>query len=180
MQTNKHIHTSLGNNDECYTPRYAVEPLLEFMDNCKNKIIWCPFDTEESEFVKVFRENNFNIVLSHVKNGQNFLNYEPQKWDLIISNPPFTDKRTTFERCLSFKKPFALLMTILWLNDKAPKEVFYNYDLQLLLFDERIEYKNQKIGDKINFASAYYCYNFLPKQILIRKLFNNKNQMRLF
>lgn len=175
--TNKHIHTSTGNNDECYTPRYAVEPLLEFMD--KNLIYWCAFDTEESEYVKVFREHEFKVVLSHVKTGQNFLNYEPEKWDVLISNPPFTDKRTIFNRCLSFGKPFALLMTILWLNDKAPKEVFYNHDLQLLLFDERIEYKNQKVGDKINFASAYYCYNFLPKQIIIKKLFENKNQLSL-
>lgn len=29
--TNKYIHTSNGANDECYTPRYAVELLLEFM-----------------------------------------------------------------------------------------------------------------------------------------------------
>ena len=34
--------------DECYTPFYAVEPLLEFVP--KDKIIWCPFDEEWSAF----------------------------------------------------------------------------------------------------------------------------------
>jgi len=29
MTTNSHITTSKGNNDECYTYRYTVEPLLE-------------------------------------------------------------------------------------------------------------------------------------------------------
>ena len=51
--TNDYIRTSKGKNDECYTYRYAVEPLLEFLEPYRNKTIWCPFDTEESEFVKV-------------------------------------------------------------------------------------------------------------------------------
>ena len=49
--TNEHLRTSRGKNDECYTERYAVEPLLEFMQPYKDKIIWCPFDDETSEFV---------------------------------------------------------------------------------------------------------------------------------
>ena len=169
MQTNKHIHTSTGNNDECYTPRYAVEPLLEFMD--KNLIYWCPFDTEESEYVKVFREHGFKVVLSHVKTGQNFLNYEPEKWHMLISNPPFTDKRITFQRALMFNKPFALLMSLTRLNDSAPKQLFYEKDLQLLMFDKRVKFENNGvIQNKITFSSAYYCYNFLPKQIIMERL----------
>lgn len=34
--------------DECYTPYYAVDPILEFVP--KDKIIWCPFDEEWSAF----------------------------------------------------------------------------------------------------------------------------------
>ena len=60
------IHTSSGKNDECYTHRYAVEPLLEFLEPFRDKIIWCPFDTEKSEFVKVLQENNFKVVFSHI------------------------------------------------------------------------------------------------------------------
>jgi hypothetical protein len=43
---------------------------------------------------------------------------------------------------LSFWKPFALLMTLTWLNDSWPKKVFKNHDLQLLMFDKRIAYIN--------------------------------------
>jgi len=57
-------HTTKGKNDECYTQRYAVEPLLEFLEPFRNKTIWCPFDTEESEFVKVLQENNFSVIFS--------------------------------------------------------------------------------------------------------------------
>ena len=57
--TNEYLRTSRGKNDECYTERYAVEPLLDYLEPFKDKIIWCPFDTEKSEFVKVFRENGY-------------------------------------------------------------------------------------------------------------------------
>lgn len=173
-----HIHTSSGKNDECYTERYAVEPLLEFLEPFRSKIIWCAFDTAESEFVKVFQEYGFNVIFSHIDNGQDFFRYEPEEWDVLISNPPFTGKTQIFERALSFNKPFALLMTITWLNDAAPAKLFKNKELQLLLFEKRMQFKNQKLG-KINYSSAYFCWNFLPKQIVIRD-FSNRNQMKLF
>ena len=43
----------LSINDEYYTPEYAVLPLLEFLDPFRGKTIWCPFDKEDSEYVKV-------------------------------------------------------------------------------------------------------------------------------
>lgn len=177
ISTNAYIRTSKGKNDECYTERYAVEPLLDYMQPYKNKIIWCPFDTEKSEFVKVFQENGYNVVFSHIDSGQDFYNYEPEKFDLIISNPPFTNKAEIFRRVLSFQKPFALLMSILWLNDATPAKVFKDKQLQLLTFDERMSFKNQP-KSKINFMSAYFCWNFLPKDFIF-STFKNRNQLKL-
>ena len=176
--TNEHLRTSKGKNDECYTQRYAVEPLLEFMQPYKDKIIWCPFDDETSEFVKVFKEEGFQVVYSHIKFGQDFYKYEPERWDVMISNPPFIHKAEIFKRALSFDKPFALLMTITWLNDATPANVFKDKELQILSFNERMQFKNQMQSRKINFLSAYFCYKFLPKGFLFRS-FRNRNQMRL-
>lgn len=177
--TNEHLRTSKGKNDECYTPRYGVEPLLEFLEPFKDKIIWCPFDDETSEFVKVFTEYGYNVVYSHIKYGQDFFQYEPEKWDILISNPPFTNKAEIFRRALSFKKPFALLMTMTWLNDATPANVFQDRELQILTFNQRMQFKNQRQDRKINFLSGYFCHNFLPKNFIFRK-FTNRNQMRLF
>lgn len=159
---------SVGNNDECYTPEYAVEPLIEFLEPYKGKTIWCPFDKEHSAFVQVLHKAGHTVVASHIDNGRDFYTYEPEHWDLIVSNPPFTNKRKIFERALSFGKPFALLMSLTWLNDSAPKQLFADKDLQLLMFDRRIKFIG--MGNKITFSSAYYCYGFLPKQIVMRKL----------
>jgi hypothetical protein len=169
MIDSKKIMYTQGANDECYTPDYAVTPILEYIP--KDKIVWCPFDTEESEFVKQIRKTN-EVVYSHIDAGQNFFHYEPDKWDLIVSNPPFTNKRKIFERALSFNKPFALIMTNTWLNDSAPKVLFENKDLQLLMFDKRMNFlqKNKQQTSKITFSSSYYCWNFLPKQIIMKKL----------
>ena len=41
-------------SDECWTPYYAVDPLLEFLPD-KSKTIWCPFDLEWSAFVQTFK-----------------------------------------------------------------------------------------------------------------------------
>lgn len=174
-----YIFKSKGKNDECYTERYAVEPLLEFLEPFKGSIVWCPFDKESSEFVQVLRENGFEVVHSHIDDGKDFFRYEPESWDLIISNPPFTGKKEIFERVLSFNKPFALIMSLTWLNDRAPMKLFRNKDLQLLMFVDRMNFKGQKKNKQINFSSAYYCWNFLPQQILIRD-FQNRNQLNLF
>lgn len=162
---------SKGKNDECYTPEYAVYPILKYLD--KGKVIWCPFDTDNSHFVKILKKEGFNVINTHIETGQDFYRYEPEHWDIIVSNPPFTNKRKIFERCLGFNKPFALIMTNTWLNDSAPKQLFKNRDLQLLMFDRRIKYINQEgeiMNNNITFSSSYYCWNVLPKQIIMEEL----------
>lgn len=94
-----------------------------------------------------------------------------------MSNPPFTNKRKIFERALSFNKPFTLLMSNTWLNDAAPKQLFKEKQLQLLMFEERIKFKNNGVVEnKITFSSSYYCYNLLPKDIIMESLFKNKEK----
>ena len=160
---------SSGNNDECYTPDYGVEPILKYIP--KDATVWCPFDTEDSQFVIQISKQN-KVIRSHLESGQDFFNYEPDEWDMIVSNPPFTDKRKFFERALSFNKPFALIMTNTWLNDSAPKQLFKDKDLQLLMFDKRMKFisPDGRNNDKISFSSSYYCWNFLPKQIIMEEL----------
>ena len=97
-------------NQECYTPK---EPILEMIDTwkrlySKEAIIWCPFDTKDSNFV-IELQKHFKVVYSHVNDGKDFFSYQPEKWDIIISNPPFQNKRLLLERVLSFNKPFWLL-----------------------------------------------------------------------
>lgn len=111
------------------------------------------------------------MIYSHIDYGQDFYEYEPLIWDVIVSNPPFTGKRKIFERALSFDKPFALIMSNTWLNDSAPKQLFKNKQLELLMFEQRMLFNNRgNIDKRITFSSSYFCHNFLPKQIIIESL----------
>lgn len=99
MPTSKDILYSAGKNDECFTPRYGVLPIVKHIKarfSDQNITVWCPFDKEDSEFVKVLKENGFKVIASHIDNGQDFYTYEPKEhWDCIISNPPFCfDEKT--------------------------------------------------------------------------------------
>ena len=160
---------SQGKNDECYTPKNGVIPILKYIP--KDAIVWCPFDTKESHFVKEIAKQN-RVVFSHIGDGKDFYTYEPEAWDVMVSNPPFTNKRKIFERALSFNKPFALMMSNTWLNDSAPKQLFANKDLQMLMFDKRIKFNSPdgRPNDKVTFSTSYYCWNFLPKQIIMESL----------
>lgn len=173
----KDLMYSKGNNDECYTPDYGVEPILKYIP--KGVTVWCPFDKIESEFVQQITGSN-DVVYSHIDADQDFFNYEPEHWDIIVSNPPFTNKRKFFERALSFNKPFALVMTNTWLNDSAPKQLFKDKELQLLMFEQRMKFITPDGQDntKITFSSSYYCWNFLPQQIIMEKL-NPKKQIKI-
>ena len=161
---------SAGKNDECYTPAYAVQPILEYIP--KDAIVWCPFDTTDSEYVKVLTAAGIDTVASHIADGRDFFEYEPEHYDCIVSNPPFTNKRAFFQRALDLSKPFALLMANTWLNDRAPMQLFAERGLQLLLLDKRTEFiqPDSKTSGKITFSSSYYCCDFLPRDIVIRTI----------
>lgn len=157
---------SPGANDEIHTPDYAVKALIPHLK--RGLVYWCPFDNEDSEFVRQLAAHDHLVVHSHIDQGQDFYTYEPPRWDAIVSNPPFTNKAAIFGRALALGKPFALLMTLTWLNDSAPKRLFANYALQLLMFNERIRYKG--MNNKITFSSAYFCVDMLPQQICFDSL----------
>jgi len=157
-----------GDNDECYTPEYAVRALVPHLEKFRGKTIWCPFDEATSNFVKVLVSEGFNVVHSHINDGQDFYTHTPLEWDVMVSNPPFTNKRAIFDRAIELGKPFALIMSNTWLNDAAPKQVFRNVPLQLLMFEERMKFINQ--DNKITFSSSYFCVDVLDHQIMFDSL----------
>lgn len=131
MSQEKQYYITAHKNDECYTPAYAVWPLVKYLEPFLGKTIWCPFDTAESEYVKVLTAAGHKVVYSHKDDGQNFYDFDDglfaqqtPDFDLIVSNPPFHNKARLVERIIAFGKPFALLLPMTWLNDAAPHRLF--------------------------------------------------------
>lgn len=166
------VYYQQGGGDEQYTPRYGVEVLLPYIQHLKNKVIWCPFDKEDSQFVRVLTQNGFNVIYSHIDYGQDFLIYEPEKWDVIISNPPYKNKRVYWERALDLKKPFALLLPTNILSDSVINVTMREREreFQLLIPSKRMRFYNVKtgeIGNQPTFKASYFAVNLFEQNIIL-------------
>lgn len=174
MSLNKGYLTARTDDEsnECYTPFYAVEPILKYLP--KDKIIWCPFDEEWSAFYQLLKENGYRVVRSSLKEGQDFFEYEPDKWDILVSNPPFTYKDDVIERCYSFNKPFALILPVVTIQSVRRFKSF-SKGIQILAFDRRIKFHTGRDFQNYNpkgvaFSSAYYCRDLLPRDLILEEL----------
>lgn len=163
--------TSDKEDNELYTPYYAVDHIVKYLP--KGKIIWLPFDEEWSAFNKRLTELGYRVVRSSLAEDQDFFEYEPEHWDLIVSNPPFSIKDKVLERLYSFNKPFAVLLPLNSLQGKTRYKYFKD-GIQILSFDARICYHNKEHMDSVvkgsPFATAYFCRNLLPKDLIVEKL----------
>lgn len=164
----KSINKSMNNkNDERYTPPILVKPILKYLK--EKSTIWCPFDTENSEFVILLKEAKHKVIYSHIDYGQDFFKYEPEEYDYIISNPPFSKKLQVLDRLYKLKKPFAMLLNLECLNYQVVGEFFLDKELQLLIVDKKVSFD----GNTASFNTSYFCNKILPKDIIFEHLENN-------
>lgn len=169
-------------NDEFYTPEYAVKPILKYLK--PNSVIWCPFDTNESNFYKLLRENGHYVLLGHKENGNDFFLYEPEKYDYIISNPPYSLKAEVFERLFELGKPFAMLVGVVGLFESQKRfRMFRDNQFEIMYFNKRVSYfksyDEQKPSLNPPFSSVYICQNVLPEKIVFEEIENRLRQKPL-
>lgn len=156
--------------DESFTPFYAVEPILKYLD--KSKTYWLPFDEEWSAFVQLMQEQDFKIHVSSIRDGFDFFKYEPEHYDAIISNPPFSKKDDVLKRLYELGKPYAMLLPLTALQGQRRFE--YLEGIEILTFDKRIGYHQnlnfQSTTEGAFFASAYFCKGILPQKLIVEEL----------
>lgn len=160
-------------NNEYYTPPYAIKPIIKYLK--PHSTIWCPFDTEESNYVKMLREAGHDVVATHIDSGGDFFKIEPPKCDYIISNPPFSLKQQVFRRLFEIGTPFAMLVGVVGLFESQTRfEMFRDNDFELMYFNKRIsffkDYADQKPSFNPPFSSVYVCHHVLPKQIVFEEI----------
>ena len=147
-----------GKGDNYETPRYVVEILLPYLKNTNIKTVWCPFDKDSSEYVKVLKDNGCRVISGHISEGKDFFEYTPDHFDAIISNPPFSKKNQILERCIELGKPFALLLSATCIQSASLIRIISKAkDFQFIIFDRRISYS----GDRPPFPSWYFTSGIL-------------------
>lgn len=160
-------------NDEFYTPNYAVEPILKYINPVST--IWCPFDTEDSNFVKQLTIQGHKVIHGHIGTGQDFFNSMPKEFDYIISNPPYSVKGAVFERLFSIGKPFAMLVGVVGLFESQKRfNMFKDNRFEIMYLNKRISYfknyEDPKPSLNPPFSSVYLCSNMLPQQIVFEEI----------
>ena len=162
-------------NDEFYTPAYAIEPIMKYIKS--NSTIWCPFDTEQSLFVKMFREAGHRVVATHLESGYNFFDFKKEqiKADYIISNPPYSCKGDVLSRLFELDIPFAMLVGVVGLFESQKRfDMFKNNEFEIMYFNKRIAYFKDYADEKPSlnppFSSVYVCHKMLPKQIMFEEV----------
>lgn len=166
-------------DDEYYTPAGAIKPLVKYLK--PKSRIWCPFDVDESNFVKVFKENEFEVINSHIDYGQDFFKHEVPQVDYIISNPPYSLKYEVLKRLFELNIPFAMLLGVVGLFESKNRfNLFKSNQFEILYFDKRVKFLKsyQDLKPLVNapFSSVYICSKILPKQICFEELDEKKKE----
>ncbi len=162
-------------NDEFYTPLYAVEPIFKYIK--PNSRIWCPFDTEDSYYVKYAQTQGHRVVSTHISEGKDFfqMNPKPGSFDYIISNPPYSLKTEVFERLFQLDIPFAMLVGVVGLFESKKRfEMFRDNKFEIMYFDKRVSflraYTDEKPALNPPFSTVYLTHNMLPQQIVFEEI----------
>lgn len=168
-------------NDEFYTPKYAIYPILKYLK--PNSIIWCPFDTKDSNFVKILKQKGHKVIYSHINDGTDFFKYVPRfEYDYIISNPPYSLKTEVLNRLFSFDKPFAMLVGVVGLFESQKRfDMFKKNVFEVLYLNRRVSFMKSFDSNKCElnppFSSVYLCSKILPKQICFEEIIKCQKQL---
>ena len=174
-----------GSKDDLYyTPKYAIKPIMKYLK--PNSYIWCPFDTKESNYVKLFTEAGHDVLCTHIDNGVDFLKLDNCSMnynyhiDYIISNPPYSLRTSILKKLFDINIPFAMLLGVVGLFESKERfNMFKNNKFEVMYFDKRVSfffyYNDPKPSVNPPFSTGYVCHNILPQQIVFEEI--NKKEI---
>ena len=165
-----------GNSNDFQTPPESLEPLLPYLK--KEWTIWeCACG--KGNLVKELERLEYNIIGTDVLTGQDFLTYQPEKFDCIITNPPFSIKQKFIERCYQLNKPFALLLPLTTFETAKRQELFKKYGLEVIFFDKRINFETPSgKGSGSWFATMWLSWKLnIGKEMTFVKLSQRQKEL---
>ena len=153
-------------HDDYMTPKYAWENINHLIPT--DKIIWEAFygDGKSGQYLT---ELGFNVIHEPI----DFLNEEPDNWDMIVSNPPFSKSKEVMKKLKELDKPFIIIMPSSKINTSYFRE-YKDSGLQIIIPRQRIHFTklvDGKVPDdwknSCNFDCFYYCYKMNFKNDII-------------
>jgi hypothetical protein len=119
MKLRSYSKQALSNySDEYYTSKKQVKDAVERVIIDPSWKILCPFDTEQSKFVKYLKSKGYNVT--YLKEGQVNTDYNPEDYDITITNPPWRNFTRLYSDYLDRAPRFVLILswTLWWAIEK--------------------------------------------------------------
>lgn len=152
--------TSKSRNDYT-TPAHALDILLPYLPT--GKVIWeAAWGT--GQLAGHLSKAGYHVVGNR---DMNFLRQTPNKWDIIVTNPPYSQKDEFLQRAYVLGRPFALLLPLTALEGKARHQMYRRHGISVIIPDKYINYESEHLRhDHCPFSTAWFCWMLkLPAQL---------------
>lgn len=136
----------------------------------------------DGAIVKILKEFGFNVIAKDLSLGQDFLQ-ETQKYEAIITNPPFSLAYEFIQKCKELTNYFALLLPLSYLHGKKRFDNIYsdiNFPLSRVYIFTRYPMLGEKLREdgKYNTGMMVYAWfvwdrKTLGKEPIIKWIDNN-------
>tara|TARA_R100000951_G_scaffold89582_1_gene77713 strand:+ start:1119 stop:1613 length:495 start_codon:yes stop_codon:yes gene_type:complete len=149
--------------DDYMTPKHVWEDIIDYIP--KDKIIYEAFygDGKSGEYLKELGCKN--IIHEEI---DFYEHCDKLEYDLIVSNPPYSDCKKILSKLKEIDKPFILIMPSSKINTQYFRNCFKNTEMQIIIPKKRISFiKDNKQTKSSNFDCFYYCYKMNLKKDII-------------
>jgi hypothetical protein len=153
-------------HDDYMTPKYAWEAIQEYIP--KDKVLWESFYGDGNSG-KHLENLGFNVI----HNQDDF--FTSNYGDIVVTNPPFSQKKEVFTRLKELQKPFIIICPAPMIFSVYFRNLFRDENIQIIIPKKRIQFiKTDEAGNiltsenKCNFDCFYFCWKVnLEKDITI-------------
>lgn len=152
-------------HDDYMTPKYAWEDIQQYIP--KDKVIWESFygDGNSGKHLQ-------NLGFDVIHNQDDF--FTSNHGDIVVTNPPFSQKKEVFTRLKQLEKPFIIICPAPMIFSVYFRNLFRDEKIQIIVPKKRIQFiKTDENGNilttenKCNFDCFYFCWKInLPKDII--------------
>jgi len=145
----------VSRSDDYRSPREAFDLLFNYVP--RDKLVWAPF-----YFDGVL---NMPDDIKYIHSNNDFFLYEPDNFEILIDNPPYSVKQKVFDRCEQFGKPYALLVPFDTLERQYMADIMKTKDVTIIIPKKR--YKFNEMSFTPAFKTIWICVGFnLGREII--------------
>lgn len=186
-----------GNKDEsqshdcCQTPPYALDPLMPYLQQLaarlgRSPVIWEPFAGKGSIASTLLRWG-FSVIATDilpivstlvdpnlVECSRNAFRWRPSRFDVVVSNPPYSIKPAVYKWLEQLGCPFALLLPLETIGGGTLHPLYERIEHEQLLLDCRVDFMMPSHTTwqegSAQFPTFWSCRGLLGKPVVYGKM----------